>query len=421
MKIHDRCLYAAFGQTVQDQGWFFVQRNLTGCLQAFRDAQAAGSMFIVIFADASRDSSTLVSWSVVRLVESDGAGTRASFDPVQRLPVRKPVSILRKVADGGPISESIRRGQIVCRTPPFIDALAGSTGLREAHTRLPVALPPKAMEHFIAYHSVRTMGYELKKSTGKLRFLSRKLAILRKAIGNTVWVIQGVPNNGKMTYFLRGAYVADKVAAENSAGDLYVISGHLVREFEPQVPLNKLDWFPALFESQRNFSLGFNRIGDETVIQGLTTIQPKSSNSSETNELHDIDLVSIGNEGYARLVSHLRRERNRAIVEAKKAATLKAKGRLCCEACGFDFAVSYGALGDGYCEVHHLVPLSASHAPVSTKIDDLAVLCSNCHRIIHRSEPMLSVAALIRLIKRNRASPPLSASSNSLTMRANGH
>ncbi|HJV72804.1 MAG TPA: HNH endonuclease [Noviherbaspirillum sp.] len=277
--------------------------------------------------------------------------------------------------------------------------------------------PINAMEHFIAYHSAPKMGYELKKSTGKLRFSSRKQAILNKAVGNTVWVIQGVRNSSKMTYFLRGKYIADQVNVDDQSDDLYIISGRLVQEFAPQVPLNDFDWFPALFESQRNFSLGFNRINDEKVIQGLTAIQSKVDRAFEETEIPDID--SIGNEGNAHLVSHLLRERNRMIVEAKKTATLKVKGRLCCEACGFDFAVSYGALGKGFCEVHHLLQLSASQATVQTRIDDLAILCSNCHRIIHRSTPMLSIGELIDLIRHNRRSSPLSTSTNSSNMFGN--
>jgi 5-methylcytosine-specific restriction protein A len=48
------------------------------------------------------------------------------------------------------------------------------------------------------------------------------------------------------------------------------------------------------------------------------------------------------------------------------------------------------------------VPLSASSESVTTTLDDLAVLCSNCHRIIHRSTPMLSVAELSKVVSRGR-------------------
>ena len=257
------------------------------------------------------------------------------------------------------------------------------------------------MEHFIAYHSAKTMGHELDPS-GELRFLSRKVGVLKKAVGNTVWVVQGIPDGKKTAFSLCGAYVADRVDVEDPSSNLHVISGQRVKEFVPPVPLNGLDWFPSLLKSQSNFKLGFNRVSDETVVQALTTLQAKGGQLSPPSDLPDIDLPAAETEGAVRLVSHLGRERNRAIVEAKKTATLNAIGRLCCEVCGFDFSATYGALGEGFCEVHHLVPLSESSVPVTTTLHDLAVVCSNCHRIIHRSAPMLSVAELSKVVSRSR-------------------
>jgi len=245
------------------------------------------------------------------------------------------------------------------------------------------------------------MGYELE-SSDDLRFLSRKLGVLKKAIGNTVWVVQGIPDGKKTAFSLCGAYVADRIDVEDSLSNLHVISGKRVKEFSPPVPLNGLDWFPSLLKSQSNFSLGFNRLSDETVVQALTALQAEGNQPSSLSALPDIDLPAAGAEGATRLVSHLRRERNRALADAKKTATLKAKGRLCCEVCSFDFSATYGAPGEGFCEVHHLVPLSASSEPVTTTLDDLAVMCSNCHRVIHRSTPMLSVAELSKVVSRGR-------------------
>ena len=57
-----------------------------------------------------------------------------------------------------------------------------------------------------------------------------------------------------------------------------------------------------------------------------------------------------------------------------------------CHICGFDFKKFYGDAGDGFIEVHHIVPLGvrkAKHHVDPSK--DLIPLCSNCHSIIHRS------------------------------------
>lgn len=121
--------------------------------------------------------------------------------------------------------------------------------------------------------------------------------------------------------------------------------------------------------------------------------------------LPDIDQSQSILEGNPRLVAHLRRERNSAIIKAKKDATLRATGKLRCEACGFDFKEVYGEFGDGFCEVHHLQPLSKADGVVKTELGDLAIVCSNCHRIIHRSGPMLSIPSLAKHVQRQRARP----------------
>jgi 5-methylcytosine-specific restriction protein A len=95
---------------------------------------------------------------------------------------------------------------------------------------------------------------------------------------------------------------------------------------------------------------------------------------------------------------HLSRERNRKLVEKKRKQAMRKHGRLACEACGFDFASRYGVRGQGFMECHHLKPIATLGEGEKTRLADLALLCSNCHRIIHRSKPWLSVGDLKRLM-----------------------
>ena len=108
-------------------------------------------------------------------------------------------------------------------------------------------------------------------------------------------------------------------------------------------------------------------------------------------QLPDIDKEVVALEGGQKFVMHLRRERDPKIIRAKKQEVLRKTGRLQCEACAFDFKERYGELGSEFCEVHHLVLLSESDQMVETKLSDLAILCSNCHRMIHKTKPMESV------------------------------
>jgi 5-methylcytosine-specific restriction enzyme A len=104
----------------------------------------------------------------------------------------------------------------------------------------------------------------------------------------------------------------------------------------------------------------------------------------------DEDSVSEGRLLYRR---HRQRERNRGLVSRKQKAVLKDTGRLACEVCGFEFGDAYGEHGSDYIEVHHRRPLAES-GPTRTRLTDLAVVCANCHRMLHRGKPWPSVQQL---------------------------
>ncbi|MFM5881234.1 HNH endonuclease [Aeromonas sanarellii] len=74
------------------------------------------------------------------------------------------------------------------------------------------------------------------------------------------------------------------------------------------------------------------------------------------------------------------------------------------EACGFDFTMSSSGLGQIFCELHHIRPLASASKSygTKTKLDDLSILCSNCHRMIHRKKPMGSVEELSQRILKMR-------------------
>lgn len=81
---------------------------------------------------------------------------------------------------------------------------------------------------------------------------------------------------------------------------------------------------------------------------------------------------------------------------------LLAKGYKCC-VCGFDFKKTYGKIGENFIEVHHSVPVSKMGANyVVDPISELFPLCSNCHSMVHRHDPPISVDELTEIIKNNK-------------------
>jgi 5-methylcytosine-specific restriction protein A len=105
-------------------------------------------------------------------------------------------------------------------------------------------------------------------------------------------------------------------------------------------------------------------------------------------------------EGSVMTRTHRVRERNRSLIQKKKDHHFSNHGNLSCECCGFDFGERYGSHGDGFIECHHTKPVSELATGEKTKISDLALLCSNCHRMIHRRRPWLSIEELRRTLNK---------------------
>ncbi len=106
-------------------------------------------------------------------------------------------------------------------------------------------------------------------------------------------------------------------------------------------------------------------------------------------------------EGKRRLTAHMRLERNRGIVIAlKKQRMQEHGGHLPCEICGFDFLETYGTVGAAFAEAHHINSLAGSPKSGSvTTLNDFAVVCANCHRMLHRTPDLPSVAVLHKRVR----------------------
>lgn len=103
-------------------------------------------------------------------------------------------------------------------------------------------------------------------------------------------------------------------------------------------------------------------------------------------------------EGAVLYRAHITRERNKRLVRCAKLRAKLLHGHLCCEACGFDFFAMYGEVGEDYIECHHTVPVSDLTPQSRTEMTDVVLLCSNCHRIVHRRRPWLTLNQLKALI-----------------------
>jgi 5-methylcytosine-specific restriction protein A len=113
----------------------------------------------------------------------------------------------------------------------------------------------------------------------------------------------------------------------------------------------------------------------EALIAGETNNEANTiQEGDEPPEMHYEDAT--------RFRMHKRIERNTGL--SKRVKQLRG---YTCQVCKTDFEQRYGDIGKGYIEAHHLKPL-ASLKGRKVAMDpekDFAVLCANCHRMIHRS------------------------------------
>lgn len=110
-------------------------------------------------------------------------------------------------------------------------------------------------------------------------------------------------------------------------------------------------------------------------------------------------------EGRLLIRLHVSRERSRGLRRRKIEDAQRSGQPIACEVCGFDFEQTYGNRGRGYIECHHVIPLHTLGSR-RTLLRDLALLCANCHRMIHVRSPWLTPEQLSAIIPRQARERP---------------
>lgn len=138
---------------------------------------------------------------------------------------------------------------------------------------------------------------------------------------------------------------------------------------------------------------------------GLTIVQKSAevlTSPQGSKYLAPVGRVAEENEGFPEgMVTyrlHQQRERDPGLVKLAKKRRLNEGKALRCEVCDFDFHAVYGAIGEGYIEAHHARPISEMKPGDVTRPSDLVLVCSNCHRMLHRKRPWLSVDEIKSLL-----------------------
>ena len=120
----------------------------------------------------------------------------------------------------------------------------------------------------------------------------------------------------------------------------------------------------------------------------------------EASQLEYDEEEVIFPEGKEKYRLHRFKERNRKLVALAKDQYKKTNPDLNCQICKFSFSNRYGEIGINFIEEHHVFPISTLKEETPMRIEDLAMVCSNCHRMLHRKRPWLTIDELGKLIKK---------------------
>lgn len=106
----------------------------------------------------------------------------------------------------------------------------------------------------------------------------------------------------------------------------------------------------------------------------------------------DLEYEITGKEGRILTRIHAYKERDRKFAAlAKKYHKKKMGGRLSCVACGLKPETLYDDRGERCIEAHHKIPIEELQPDSVTRVDDMAMVCASCHRVIHSRKPCLTI------------------------------
>ena len=185
------------------------------------------------------------------------------------------------------------------------------------------------------------------------------------------------------------------------AQDLHLI--HIVRRYD-------VDLAEALEAHAAVVKRGVNSIEIRETADNMINLKSKlfgQTNSGSAMKL--IEAVDkpeveaekiVGREGRLLTRLHFYKERDRSFAQrVRDYFKHQWGGQLVCEACGCAPTKVYGQVGDSCIEVHHKVPIEQLQPDSVTVLDDMAIVCANCHRVVHSKKPCLTVNEVIELIE----------------------
>ncbi len=403
--IFDRCIYTrtAVGRmhdAANGDGKLLLDHGArwTKARQWLHEARERDQDLLVMLSDGY-DKNDVIYVGVAERIVVNERGTKAYLRGVRQLPTPLRITRVRRATNREPIAQNYSYPYACCITPDEL-LVAGPS----VPTYLLAWNPRRDPWENFAQQAARTdrgAGIATRWSCGTTRNMPTGSRVYLMHLGKEPKGIIGV---GRVTHapFEDAQWDGQRRNHSEKSWLVGVRFEHLVAPgADEMIDLAQLkrisratNWTPQA----SGIRLAGAVVGK---LEALWTMQ--SADPAEADEL-----TALEGEPKARMVMHRRREHR--LRAAKIAAFLRAHARLVCEVrgCEFDFAATYGPLGAGYAQVHHLKPLAARVVSEKTRLSDLAIVCANCHAMVHKGGECRPLAGLIprrRLVRGARDRP----------------
>lgn len=412
MNLFHEAVFAATGASKLDfksgKGSIRFKLKWKRARESLVAAREAGERMAVLIGDASTDTQRIVAWALVDDIVVQDEATVCRYADLKRINGHRATE-LTKLSNGEPVGQSRQIVYVPVQTPSFIGG-GRPRGASAADTGAPAYLLTWIRRRFrwegLAAEAERTKegdsspyvwscGGNKTIPRGARLFLMHLRAEPRGIVASG-WALSAAP-------YEQEHWDPERAARGEKA---LFVTAEFERILDPEhdAPLSHAA-LRARFPDVTWFPQGSGITIPAPVAAELEKLWAKHLAQKVTDRrVTQGDPEVTAYEGHLRLGFIRHRRREQRLRRAKIAAVLSATGRLTCEVpgCGFDFERVYGAAARGFAHVHHLKPLASADTPRLTKLDDLKVVCANCHAFIHLGGQCRAVEDLLRSKRSHR-------------------
>jgi hypothetical protein len=323
-------------------------------LRIFQEARQSQHRVPILFAPAEAIVG-VTHWALIDDIARTPQGTRVRFSSLQPFAEMHPLSSIKKLSDGKPLSDKYIRPYVPCLTPPYLQAASSHTSTAISMDQLIASLTPADYAEALR---------RIEPTEGQMEMLRVHMAAPNHMISvRQLALVLGFPS-WQTTNLLYGKF-AGKLCNELGVSPATNLSV-LVEFFKMPDSEHKLRLRPSAIAALRD--LGIADHGSWSFQEELGTGEPLVEGASFTVQANEFK----------------RNPKARQECIAHHGAS--------CSTCGLNFGAIYGCSAEGYIHVHHLKPLaSIGEEYVIDPIKDLRPVCANCHAVIHLRQPPYSI------------------------------